>query len=235
MITNFHIEQEYLKKYGQDEKKIEHIIGIDEAGRGSLCGPVVAAAVLATTDMITQNKAYVSGIDDSKKITRSKRESIFQEIANNYIYTIGIVGPNEIDQINILQATKKACLMAISDLYASYKNRPFSKPIYNVENKFQEKSNIEEAHGLILIDGNMNFDQKHIISVIKGDQKSILIAAASIIAKVTRDNIMHQLSFDYPGYGWEQNCGYGTTKHIQALKELGVTSNHRTSFLRRLI
>ncbi len=174
------------------------IAGIDEAGRGPLAGPVVASAVI-----IDQNK-LISGIKDSKKLSKIKRENLYEEIINNYIWSIGIVQPEEIDKINILEATKKACIIAANAL-----------PV------------LPET---VIIDGNMKFNKSNFISYIKGDDKSISIAAASIIAKVTRDRIMDNLHNKFPHYNWAQNSGYGTKQHREAIKKYGITAHHRKSF-----
>jgi ribonuclease HII len=174
------------------------IAGVDEAGRGPLAGPVVAAAVIIDQDNI------IEGIRDSKKIAKKKREMLYEQITANYKWSVGIVSPAEIDQINILQATIKACKMAVS----SIKTRP----------------------EIVLVDGNMKFDDERFYSIVKGDDKSISIAAASIIAKVTRDRIMEELSLSFPAYGWGKNSGYGTKDHMDAIIKEGRTMHHRRSF-----
>lgn len=181
-----------------DQKYAGIIAGVDEAGRGPMSGPVIAAAVIITNDF------FHPEINDSKKITAAKREKLYQIIIENNLYAIGSASVQEIDQINILNATKLAMSRAISAL------------------------NI--IPDTILIDGNMKFDDQRISSIIKGDQKSLSIAAASIIAKVTRDNIMLQLHEEFPQYEWRQNMGYGTKAHIEAIKEFGLSIHHRQSF-----
>ena len=128
------------------------VAGVDEAGRGPLAGPVVAAAV------IIDQKNLIEGIKDSKKLSKNKREELYVKITQNYAWSIGLVGPKEIDEINILEATKKACVLAVEGL-------------------------IKEP-SVVIVDGNMKFSDKRFVSYIKGDDKSISIAAASIIAKV---------------------------------------------------
>lgn len=181
----------------EDSYKISQIAGIDEAGRGPLAGPVVAAAVIVNRNNV------IEGIADSKKLTKKKREDLYKQITTSYQYSVGIVSPEEIDEINILQATIKACRIAASQLADSK---------------------------IFLVDGNMKFNNDKYISVVKGDNKSISIAAASIVAKVTRDRIMSSLHNDYPEYCWDSNSGYGSKVHIEAIKNFGMTPHHRRSF-----
>jgi ribonuclease HII len=174
------------------------VAGVDEAGRGPLAGPVVAAAVI-----IDQNN-LIEGIKDSKKLSKNKREELYVKITQNYTWSIGVVGPKEIDEINILEATKKACVLAVEGL-------------------MKEPS-------VVIVDGNMKFSDKRFVSYIKGDDKSISIAAASIIAKVTRDRMMELLHQEFPYYFWAKNSGYGTKEHISAIEKYGSSIHHRLSF-----
>ncbi|HJK88678.1 MAG: ribonuclease HII [Alphaproteobacteria bacterium] len=174
------------------------VAGVDEAGRGPLAGPVVAAAVI-----IDQNN-LIKGIKDSKKLSKNKREELYVKITQNYVWSIGVVEPKEIDEINILEATKKACVLAVEGL-------------------------IKEP-SVVIVDGNMKFSDKRFVSYIKGDDKSISIAAASIIAKVTRDRIMGLLHQEFPYYFWAKNSGYGTKEHISAIEKYGSSIHHRLSF-----
>ncbi len=189
ILPNLDIENKYHNKI---------ICGVDEAGRGPLAGPVVAAAV------IIDQKNIIANINDSKKITQQKREILYEQITNNYIWSVGIVCPEIIDEINILEATKQACATAVQNLKLSPE--------------------------IILVDGNMKFSDERFISIIKGDTLSISIAAASIIAKVTRDNLMQELSKKYPLYKWDRNFGYGTAAHIGAIRTYGFSPEHRKSF-----
>jgi ribonuclease HII len=174
------------------------IAGIDEAGRGPLAGPVIAAAVIVDLNNIIQ------GINDSKLISESKRLKLFELITTNYPYAIGVASAEEIDELNILNATKLACMRAYDEL---------------------------KVHAdIALIDGNMKFDRTNFISIVKGDRKSLSIAAASIIAKVTRDSIMQQLELEYPAYNWGQNKGYPTKDHADAIRNYGISPHHRKSF-----
>ena len=174
------------------------VAGVDEAGRGPLAGPVVAAAVI-----IDQNN-LIKGIKDSKKLSKNKREELYVKITQNYTWSIGVAGPKEIDEINILEATKKACVLAVEGL-------------------------IKEP-SVVIVDGNMKFSDKRFVSYIKGDDKSISIAAASIIAKVTRDRMMALLHHEFPYYFWAKNSGYGTKEHISAIEKYGTSIHHRLSF-----
>ncbi len=174
------------------------VAGVDEAGKGPLAGPVVAAAVI-----IDQNN-LIEGIKDSKKLSKNTREELYIKITQNYLWSIGVVGPKEIDEINILEATKKACVLAVEGL--------IKEPL------------------VVIVDGNMKFSDKRFVSYIKGDDKSVSIAAASIIAKVTRDRMMELLHQEFPYYFWVKNSGYGTKEHISAIEKYGVSIYHRLSF-----
>lgn len=186
--------------------KIETICGIDEAGRGPLAGPVVVAAVIMPKD------SMIEGVNDSKKVSEKKREILYEQIINEAIaYGVGIIDQKEIDEINILNATKKGLTTAIKEL----KVKPQR----------------------ILVDALNGIDTLGIpyTSIIKGDAKSYSIAAASIIAKVTRDRIMREWDEIYPEYGFEKHKGYGTKMHIDAIKEYGLCPLHRLSFVKNII
>ena len=177
----------------------QFIVGIDEVGRGPLAGPVVAAAVILPEDF------YVLGIDDSKKLSEAKREVFFEEITSKALdFSVGIISAEEIDRINIYEATKRAMLSAVAGL----KHTP----------------------DFLLIDA-MKLDTPYPFeAIIKGDAKSISIAAASIVAKVTRDRMMKEWAIQYPAYGFAQNMGYGTKEHLDAIQRVGITPYHRKSF-----
>lgn len=181
------------------------ICGVDEAGRGPLCGPVVAAAVILSQNCI------IEGVNDSKKLSEKKREMLYNEIIKNAIAVgVGTCDQDVIDEINILNATKKAMCEAIKNLK--------KKPDY------------------VLIDGNQKIDIEFPLdTVVKGDSKSESIAAASIIAKVTRDRIMLEYDKKYPEYGFAKHKGYGTKAHIEAIEKYGITPIHRISFCRKFI
>jgi ribonuclease HII len=197
----------HLKQFDKSflTRKIKYIAGVDEAGRGPLAGPVIAAAV------IFNKEDFHPSINDSKKISESKREELYKWIiANCASYGIGIVEHKEIDEINILQATLKAMNIAVKQL----------KPVPD----------------LILIDGNKSFySEINLKTVVKGDAKSFSIAAASIVAKVTRDRIMKEHATKFPAYGWGHNKGYATKEHIAAIRSHGVTKLHRVTFLNNIL
>ena len=175
-----------------------YICGIDEAGRGPLAGPVVVAAVIMPKD------SMIEGVNDSKKVSEKKREKLYELIIEEAIsYSVGIVDQNEIDRINILNATKAGLTEAVRTLKV--------KP------------------ELILVDALTNIDTCGVPyqSIIKGDAKSYSIAAASIIAKVTRDRIMREWDKVYPQYGFEKHKGYGTAAHISAIKENKIEKQRR--------
>lgn len=182
-------------------KKVKLIVGVDEAGRGPLAGPVVAAACILP-------RAYINKeINDSKQLSEKKREELFEIIKNDAIaYGVGIVSAEEIDKLNIYEATKKAMKEAIA--------------------------NLKHEFDLILTDAMplKGFDVE-VIPIIKGDAKALPIAAASIIAKVTRDHMMVELAKKYPEYGFDEHKGYGTKKHMDALKKYGAIKGvHRYSY-----
>lgn len=204
-------EIERLKKLKEFENKlyndgIQYIAGIDEAGRGPLAGPVVIGCV------IMKPESFIEYVNDSKKVSETKREMLYDKITTEAIaWSTGIVWQDEIDEINILNATKKALTSAIDNL----KIKPDK----------------------ILVDALDKIDTRGIpyISVIKGDAKIYSISAASIISKVTRDRIMREYDEVYPEYGFAGHKGYGTAKHIQAIKEYGICPLHRKSFVKNFI
>lgn len=214
-------EYERLKNIKEIEENlynegITSIAGIDEAGRGPLAGPVVVACVVMPKD------SMIEGVNDSKKVSEKKREKLYDEIINEAIaYGVGIVSQQEIDKINILNATKEGLTTAIREMEKDLKekNRGFDKP------------------EIILVDALTKIDTDHIPyrSIIKGDSKSYSIASASIIAKVTRDRIMRQWDEVYPMYGFARHKGYGTSVHITAIKEYGLCPLHRRSFVKNII
>ena len=185
--------------------EINLIAGTDEAGRGPLAGPVVAAAVIFSPD------TFIENVNDSKKLSEKEREKLFPIIIEKSLsYAVSSISNVRIDKIIILQAS----LLAMK----------------NSVNKLQVKPD------LILVDGNKTFAHKiHTIAVVKGDSKSFAIAAASIIAKVTRDKIMKRLNRKHPRYLWAKNKGYPTQEHINALKIFGATPLHRKTFLHNIL
>lgn len=192
-----------LKQIEKDfyQKGFEKICGIDEAGRGPLAGPVVVAGVIMPQD------SMIEGVNDSKKISETKREKLYDLILEEATsYSVAIIGQDTIDEINILQATKQGVTKVVEEL--------------------------QVTPDLILVDALRQIDTKKIPyhSIIKGDAKCYNIAAASIIAKVTRDRIMRQWDEIYPQYGFAQHKGYGTAKHIENIREYGLCPIHRRSF-----
>lgn len=183
-------------------KGVKYIAGVDEVGRGPLAGPVVCAAVI----MPLEEAALVIGVDDSKKLSEKKREQLAEEIKSRALcYTIIEIDEKTIDEINILEATKLGMKKAIETLAIPPE--------------------------IVLTDGNMTIDThfpQH--SVIHGDALSYSIGAASIIAKVYRDNLMDEFAKTYPQYAFDKNKGYGTAAHIQGIKEYGLCPIHRRTF-----
>ena len=203
-IERLNILKEFEKNlYGTG---LQYIAGIDEAGRGPLAGPVVVGIAIMKPD------SFIEGVNDSKKISEKKREKLYEQITEEAIdWAVGIVDQTEIDEINILNATKKALHMAISNL----KTRP----------------------DRILVDALEHIDTCGVpyTSIIKGDAKVYSISCASIIAKVTRDRMMQEYDEIYPQYGFAGHKGYGTAKHIQAIKECGPCPIHRKSFIKNFV
>lgn len=181
------------------ENNITFIAGVDEAGRGPLAGPIVVAAV------ILNPKVNLLLVDDSKKLSKKKRELALNEIKDNSLaISIGMASPEEIDELNILEATKLAIKRALD--------------------------NLDITLELVLIDHvKLNYEVKT-ISITKGDQLSLSIAAASIVAKTYRDNLMDEYHLLYPEYGFNKHAGYPTKKHIEAIKLHGITPIHRKTF-----
>ena len=196
-----------LKQFDKSflSRKVKHLGGCDEAGRGPIAGPVVAAAV------IFNKKTFHDEINDSKKLSEKKREELYDWIIDNCVsYGIGIIDHIEIDEINILQASLKAMSIAALQL--------------------------DPKPNLILIDGNKSFHSDiKTKTVVKGDSKSFAIASASIIAKVTRDRIMHEAAKTHPEYLWHNNKGYPTKAHIEAVRTYGITPIHRKTFLSKIL
>lgn len=191
----------YEEEYGQ----YNYICGIDEAGRGPLAGPVVAGAVILPAD------EEILYLNDSKKLSEKRREALYTEIMEKAVAAgVGIIGPERIDEINILRATYEAMRQAVSKLSV--------KPD-------------------ILLNDAVTIPEVDIrqVPVIKGDAKSVSIAAASIIAKVTRDRMMAEYDEAMPGYGFGKHKGYGTKAHIESLKRLGPCPIHRRTFIQKFV
>ncbi len=202
-------EKERLKELKKIEKELyqkgfQKIAGIDEAGRGPLAGPVVVAGVIMPQD------SMIEGVNDSKKVSEKKREKLYDLILEEAIsYSVAIIEQDTIDEINILNATKQG----VTEVVEGFETKP----------------------DLIIVDALNHINTKGIPydSIIKGDAKCYNIAAASIIAKVTRDRIMRQWDEIYPQYGFATHKGYGTAKHIEAIRECGLCPIHRRSFTKK--
>lgn len=196
---------EAMKEYEYTYEACSYICGIDEAGRGPLAGPVVAGAVILPKD------CQILYLNDSKKLSEKKRELLYEEIREKAVsWGVGIVSPGRIDEINILQATYEAMRDAVSQL------SPAPEILLN---------DAVTIPGIDLMQ----------IPIVKGDAKSVSIAAASIMAKVTRDRMMVEYDALYPEYGFAKHKGYGTAVHIQAIKEHGPCPIHRSTFIKNFV
>lgn len=194
------------------DKGYSLIAGVDEVGRGPIAGPVVAAACIFDRDV------DIVGIDDSKKLSEKKREQFFDEIKDKALaYGIGEASCEVIDEINILEATKLAMKRAIDEA-----------------DKMLESKGRDRIQIVIFDAVKINDLKKEQMSVIKGDQTYFSVAAASILAKVTRDKLMKEYDKVYPEYGFASNKGYGTKAHYEGIKKAGITEIHRKSFLKNL-
>jgi len=196
-----------MKKFDNSflTEKIKILAGTDEAGRGPLAGPVVAAAVIFSPDV------FIEGVNDSKVLSELKREKLFNEIVlRAEAYSVSIIPVEVIDNINILNASLLAMKEAVN--------------------------NLKVTPHLVLVDGNKSISSgTPVISIIKGDSKSFCIAAASILAKVTRDRLMKKLAAEYPVYFWEKNKGYPTKQHRDLVKKYGASPLHRRTFLKNIL
>lgn len=178
------------------------VCGVDEAGRGPLAGPVVAAAVILPPRLA---RGLSAGIDDSKKLARERREELYTLIVSSCLYGVGEASVEEIARLNILHATMLAMQRAVAAL--------------------------PDAPDHAIVDGNRCPALPcRATAVVEGDSRCLSVAAASIVAKVTRDRMMNALAAECPGYGWERNAGYGTEEHLDALRRLGPTRHHRAGF-----
>ena len=196
---------EAMKEFEREYDGCSLICGVDEAGRGPLAGPVAAGAVILPKD------CTILYLNDSKKLSEKRREELFLEIREKAVlYSVGIVGPERIDEINILQATYEAMRQAVSGLGV--------------------------VPDLLLNDA-VTIPELAIpqVPIIKGDAKSVSIAAASILAKVTRDHLMEEYDRQFPQYGFAKHKGYGTAAHVAAIREFGPCPIHRRSFLKNIL
>ena len=188
-----------------DGKTYQYVCGVDEAGRGPLCGPVAAAAVIMPKD------SFIDGVNDSKKLTEKKREELYEKIVKEAIaYHVCLIDNKEIDEINILNATLKAMETAINGL------------------------SVKADFALIDGNRNKGITTPNQM-VVKGDSKSYSIACASILAKVTRDRLMEEYDKMYPEYGFSRHKGYGTKAHYEAIEKYGITPIHRRTFLKKIL
>lgn len=194
---------------------IRYIGGVDEVGRGPLAGPVTAACVVLPEDF------DVLGVDDSKKLSEKKREELFDKIKEKALAVgIGMCDNRVIDEINILEATKKAMAEAIA----------------RADRQLTEKGLSDEGVEHLLIDAvSLKDVDTPQTSIIKGDAQSLSIAAASIVAKVTRDRLMAEYHRQYPFYGFDSNKGYGTKAHYEGIDKYGITPIHRKTFLKNIL
>ena len=196
---------EAMKEFEREYDGCSLICGVDEAGRGPLAGPVTAGAVILPKD------CTILYLNDSKKLSEKRREELFWEIREKAVsYSVGIVGPERVDEINILQATYEAMRQAVSGLGV--------------------------VPDLLLNDA-VTIPELAIpqVPIIKGDAKSVSIAAASILAKVTRDHLMEEYDRQFPQYGFAKHKGYGTAAHVAAIREFGPCPIHRRSFLKNIL
>lgn len=183
------------------------VCGLDEAGRGPLAGPVVAACVYIPP--AARGEAFWAQVNDSKKLSEKKRDALYDLIIAHTHYGIAEASAQEIDEINILQASLMAMSRSLGAMSSAFRTAP----------------------ALALVDGNRKPKLSCAVqTVVKGDSISLSIAAASILAKVTRDRIMNELCQKFPLYGWSRNAGYGTAEHLRAIGDYGITEHHRRSF-----
>ena len=181
-------------------KNIELIAGTDEAGRGPLYGPVVAACAVLPKNF------ELEGLTDSKKLTEKKRDEYYKILTNQIIYAVGVVSPEEIDKINIYEASRKAMKIAIEEV--------------------RKKVNVQ----YVLTDAMPIDLDIPVMPIIKGDAKSLTISAASVIAKVTRDKMMYEIDQKHPEYGFKNHKGYPTKKHLEAINKYGLIDGYRLSY-----
>ena len=184
---------------------LKYVVGVDEAGRGPLAGPVVVGAVL-----ILSKSEVVDGVRDSKMLSKNQREALYEDITKcSTAWGIGIVNSNEIDRMGIKNAVKEAMILAVSD----------------VEKKLKNKIEYVISDGAVYL-----LDDRKMLSINHGDMYHYSISAASIIAKVTRDRIMDEYAKKFPKYGFEKHMGYGTKLHLEAISKYGICDIHRRSY-----
>lgn len=220
---------------------LEGLLGVDEAGRGALAGPVVAGAVLVSKEFLDSKWASTQGgrVNDSKQLSSEEREALWAEFEKLMHHGLihahyGVASVGEIETLNILGATKLAMKRALEGIYPAELFTKRTEP--DLFSSFEERSAFKPSVSCkILVDGLAlrHFPYPH-TGVVKGDARSLCIAMASIVAKVTRDRLMIKLDKKYPGYGFSQHKGYGTEEHRLALLKLGRSTEHRELFLRKL-
>lgn len=226
-FPSFEYEKHMQREYGP------FIAGVDEVGRGPLCGPVVTTAALIL-DEVAFTKDFAD-VNDSKKLTSSKREAVFERLVASplIVFAEGRASVEEIDQLNIRQATLLAMRRAIRSIKKKHEISahlvdgnvdPYALDLF--EKAVFDKEDRDEL--VAVSSGQVHRPVGQFL--VKGDAKSLSIATASILAKVTRDRLMKELSKEHPEYGWERNAGYGTAEHLAALREWGPTPHHRRSF-----
>ncbi len=207
------------------------VCGLDEVGRGPLAGPVVAACVYIPEEK--RGLDFVPDIRDSKKLSTKKLEYLFEQISEHFTFGIAEISPQKIDEINILQASLKA----MENAYSSMSSRP-TEGSGEISRNFMRSLDYARDDKYVMNDMLALIDGNHIPknlpcpaqAIIKGDSKSVSIAAASILAKVTRDRLMTRLAQDHPHYGWERNVGYPSREHLDAIDAHGITPHHRRSY-----
>lgn len=201
------------------ENSLDYVIGIDEAGRGTLAGPVVASAIALNLDILSfeiWQDTPLKYTKDSKKVTPNRRQAIYETIKDQYMIGLGVIAPNTIDSINILEATKLAWLEALEQCLIQL-------PL--------------DAQIGVILDGNIvpaGIEYSH-KAVIKGDNKHLSIALASIYAKVYRDNLMTVYHTQYPNYNFDKHKGYGTQSHIESIQKYGLSDIHRVTFCKNIL
>lgn len=219
----------FLEWFLENDFNIEECIGVDEVGCGPLAGPVVSCAVWMSENAAKSLELLKTSmpVKDSKKLSHAQRQRVVEWVNNQpfdkVLYGIGFANVEEIDSMNIRNAT----LLSMKRAYE------------NLERKMPKASGFFNKVRVVLIDGNVVpnlFDEagkrelREVRAIVKGDSKILIAALASIIAKEFRDNIMKELALKYPNYGWDTNVGYGTQKHVEAIKQFGITDHHRKSF-----
>jgi ribonuclease HII len=229
MVPDFSFEIDVADSFCVSHNKPLIIAGVDEAGRGPLCGPVVAGAVIFTEKFYNNPPDIL--ITDSKKMSKKTRAAAFEWIKKNTIWAVGECSPAEIDELNILWASMLAMERAINALsqkpdFCLIDGNRLPNNLINAPARDGNISSLAQYGYISKMNGNEIMGR----AIVKGDAKSLSIAAASIIAKEIRDKLMFDLAVDFPQYGWEKNAGYPTAAHLQAIKKYGINNHYRKSF-----